>query len=290
MTKTTVHPLTAADAHTLVALGARRSPLKGKLTRASFDALMEEVPDVPGIQYSDDIVGGVGGVWCRPQHADGTILFLHGGAYMAGTAHAYRHFVGHVAAAAKMNAFVPDYRLAPEHRFPAALDDAHAAYVGLASGKESPVAIVGDSAGGGLTLALASDLRDARAPLAAVALSPVTDLGQSLDSLSRTAELDLLLTAESVAHAARTYLKGHDPRDPRASAVYAETSALPPVLLHVGTSELLLDDSRRYAARAEVTLHEWEGMPHVFLSDIELEAAREAIEITGAFLRDAISR
>ena len=158
------------------------------------------------------------------------------------------------------------------------------------------IALAGDSAGGGLGLALLSVVTaDAQAgngpkPVAAAVMSPWADLAQTGDSMQDKASADPLLTRESLDAAAKLYLGEHDPRDPRASALYADPTGLPPVCLHVGDCEVLLDDSRRYAEAIEATggsadLHVWQGMVHVFPANLGfLRAAPEALDLIGAFL------
>jgi acetyl esterase/lipase len=194
-------------------------------------------------------------------------------------------------------AFVPEYSLAPEHSFPAAVDDAQACYRGLVEKGFGKIALAGDSAGGGLALALLSLLvakaRDVSAsrPVGAVVLSPWTDLALSGMSMETHAEADPLLTKDSLASTARLYLGAHDPRDPLASPLYGDLAGLPPVRMHVGEDEVLLDDSLRYAERLEsqggtVQVHTWQGMIHVFPSNVALlHAAKEALDDIGDFLR-----
>ncbi|MEH2014938.1 MAG: alpha/beta hydrolase fold domain-containing protein [Nostoc sp.] len=182
------HPLTEKDGEIVAVMRTEAASSKGKLSgsdaRGSFDEIMEKTPDALGVSYEQGVVGGVPGVWCHPQnpHLGVAIIHLHGGAYVQGSAHAYRHLAGQVAARTSVSAFVADYRLAPEHPFPAALDDAKAAYRGLIEQGAQKIAIVGDSAGGGLALVLLSLTQsDALAgggvaPSAAVVMSPWTDL------------------------------------------------------------------------------------------------------------------
>ena len=240
------------------------------------------------------------GWWCRPDDAvaGAAILYFHGGAYVVGSARACQHFVGQVAAPAKGAAFVPEYGLAPEHPFPAAVDDAQACYRGLVEEGFGKIALAGDSAGGGLAMVLLSLLVVAEAwavsglrPAGAAVMSPWTDLALSGMSMETRAEADPLLTKESLASTARLYLGGHDPRDPLASPLYGDLAGLPPVRMHVGEDEVLLDDSLRYGERIEsqggtVQIHTWQGMTHVFPSNVTLlHAAKEALDDIGNFLR-----
>lgn len=304
------HSLAAADRGVVAAMRTAAAPLKGKMdgpaARGPFDEMMEQTPDAVGVTYEKAIVGGVPGLWCQPRNAQpgAVILYLHGGAYVGGSANAHRHFVGQIAACAEADAFVPDYRLAPEHPFPAAFDDAKDAYGELAE-RATPIAIVGDSAGGGLALALLaalhSDLHSevptgtGNAPVAGVAMSPWTDLALTAPSFADRADADLLVTRDMLATAASLYLNNHDPRDPLASPLYAHLAGLPPIQIHVGLDEVLLDDARRYGqhARSEgvnVTVHVWEGMPHVFESNIgTLTAASQALDLLGTFVKDRLA-
>jgi acetyl esterase/lipase len=209
---------------------------------------------------------------------------------------AYRNFVGQIAARAKVAIFIADYSVAPEHRFPAAVNEAAAVYRGLAASGLSKLAIAGDSAGGGLALALlrlvTSTANDATAPkpLAAVVMSPWTDLALTGESVESRAKYDPMLTRNALNQAAQLYLGKQDRHDPNASPLYGEVTGLPPVMFHVGEDEILLDDSRRFANRIEAAggdaqLHIWEGMTHVFPSNVALHAAKDALDEIGAFLR-----
>jgi acetyl esterase/lipase len=279
------------------------SSMKGSVTgpsaRVAFDELMEKTPAADGVTYQEAEMGGVTGWWCRPDDAvaGAAILYFHGGAYVVGSARAYQHFAGQVAARAKVAAFVPEYGLAPEHPFPAAVDEAQACYGGLVEKGFGKIALAGDSAGGGLALVLLSfpvaKSRDGSAlrPVGAAVMSPWTDLTLSGASMETRAEADPLLTKDSLASTARLYLGGHDPRDPRASPLYGDLAGLPPVRIHVGEDEILLDDSLRCGERIEseggiIQVHSWEGMTHVFPSSIALlHAAKEALDDIGDFLR-----
>jgi monoterpene epsilon-lactone hydrolase len=224
------------------------------------------------------------------------VLFLHGGCYVFGSAATYRELIGRLSLATGMWVLAPDYRLAPEHPFPAALDDALATYRWLLSTGTKPgsVVIAGDSAGGGLALATLVALRDAGDPLpaAAVLLSPATDLTCSGDSYASRAESDPLFTREQVVTLVANYLASADPASPLASPMYADLAGLPPLLVHVGSDEVLLDDSTRLAERAtaagvNVDLKVWDGMWHEFqrFAGRGVVEAQESIDLIGAFVK-----
>ncbi|MDF7815023.1 alpha/beta hydrolase [Hymenobacter sp. YC55] len=274
--------------------------LGGPAMREQFDALIAAAPAPAEVTYDAATVGGVAGWWCRPvtqRATDSAVLYLHGGAYVAGSATAYRHFVGQLAARVGADIFVPDYRLAPEHPFPAAVEDAQAAYQGLLTAGRQHIAICGDSAGGGLaltTLALvtaeAARTPGAQLPRAGVVFSPWTDLALASPSMQTKAEADFLVTKDWLAQQATYYLQSHAPHDPNASPVYGRLAGLPPLQVHVGTDEVLRDDSLRYVAQARaagvsVELYMWEEMPHVFAVNIGiLQAAEQALLRVSAFL------
>src|SRR5580698_9072652 len=181
------HRVTPKDQAAMNAMRAIVEPNKGRLqgtaARGPFDAIMSRISAPAGVTFTPGSVGGVSGWWCRPHSArtGEAILHLHGGWFNWGSAQAFRNLVGHIAARTAVEAFVPDYRLAPEHPFPAAKEEVHACYLGLIERGFSKVAITGDSAGGNLALGLLSFAAARKAsgsgpPVAAVALSPVTDL------------------------------------------------------------------------------------------------------------------
>ena len=294
----------AAIAQMRLMLGPVKGTIRGPDAREPFDHLMESVPAAAGVTYERAEVGGVGGWWCRPDEAiaNVAILYLHGGGYVVGSARAYKNFVGQFVARANAVAFAPEYGLAPEMPFPAAARDAHAAYSGLARQGFTRIALAGDSAGGGLALALLSQLTaEARngsslRPSCAAVVSPWTDLALTGESLTTRADPDLLSTKESLASMARLYLAGQDPRDPLASPLYGKFSALPPVRIDVGEDDILLDDSVRYGGRLEREggtneIHIWQGMIHVFPSNVtSLKAAVEALDGISAFLQRELLR
>jgi acetyl esterase/lipase len=240
--------------------------------------------------------GGVPAEWVaaggvRPGRV---LLYFHGGAYQIGSPATLRHLVALLSGVTRARALSVDYRLAPEHPFPAAVEDALAAYRWLLASGTDPalIAVAGDSAGGGLALAALLALRDAGEPMpaAAVALSPWTDLALTGDSLRTRAAVDVMIKPEGMRETAALYLAGADPRHPYASPLYADLRGLPPLLIHVGDAEVILDDSTRLAARAseagvEVSLEIWDEMPHVFPAFAGLlPEADQAIERIGTWL------
>ncbi len=301
-----VHPVSQGDSVAATALRSSVAPVKGKLAgtaaRGPFDDLMERVAAPTDVTFAADTVGGISGLWAKPGRArKGTaILHVHGGWFNLGTAHAYRNFVGHIASSAGADAFIPDYRLAPEHPFPAAVTDVEACYRGLVEKGISKIAVVGDSAGGNLALVLLSLVRahvrkSDRAPVGAVALSPVTDLALTGESYATRAEADPYFTKSQVAGLVASYLGRTDPKNPLASPLYGDLSGLPPIRVHVGDDEVLLDDSRRYVERAaragvDAELDVWMGMPHGFVTAVrEFDAARRSLKAIGDFLTERLS-
>jgi epsilon-lactone hydrolase len=251
----------------------------------------------PGTVVERVMVGAIPGEWVGAPSADAgrVILYLHGGAYCLGSCNTHRGLAGHLSSASGARALLLEYRLAPEHPFPAALDDAVAAYRWLGKSGVDPrrVIIAGDSAGGGLTLATLIALRDAGDPLpaGAVLLSPWTDLAATGESYVTRADADPMLSQSGMPGLVNMYIGDRDPKTPLASPLYAELRGLPPLLVHVGDDELLLDDATRVAERAraagvEVTLEVWDAMWHVFHQAVpHVPEAREAVEKIGAFVR-----
>src|SRR6267154_4327523 len=293
----TVHPLSPEDSLGATALRASVAAVKGKLAgtaaRGPFDDVMERVAAPTEVTFEADTVGGISGLWAKPARPrkGAAILHLHGGWYNLGTARAYRNFVGHIAASAGADAFVPDYRLAPEHPFPAAVTDVEACYRGLVDKGINKIAVVGDSAGGNLALVLLSIDKSA---VGAVAISPVTDLALTGESFETRAEADPYFTKSQVAGLVGAYLGRADPKNPLASPLYGDLSGLPPIRVHVGDAEVLLDDSRRYVERAvaagvDAELDVWMGMPHGFVTGVrEFDAARRSLKAIGGFLAERL--
>jgi acetyl esterase/lipase len=303
-TATVLHAVAAKDAATIAAMRPMIEPHRGELqgtgARQPFDAIMERIVGAEGVTYEPGAVGGVTGWWVRPADArDGQVLlYLHGGWFNWGSARAYRNFVGQVATRAGAAAFVPDYRLAPEHPFPAAVVDVRAAYRGLVESGAKRVAIVGDSAGGALALVLLSLTRggslDGPPPVGGVLLSPVTDLTLASESWITQAATDLYFTRTQATALIKAYLGGKSAADPQASPIFGDFAGLPPFRVHAGGDEMLLDDSRRAVERAvaagvDARLDVWEGMQHVFQSGVgALAAAAESLDAIGAFLMDRL--
>jgi len=262
------------------------SPLLAK----KVGGVRSEPADIPGIRAE----------WLVPEdsRSDHVLLYLHGGGYIIGSIDSHRNLVSQIAAASGCRALLVDYRLGPEHRFPVAVEDAAASYRWLISQGYEPAktAIAGDSAGGGLTAATLVSLRDSGDPLpaAAMLLSPWTDLEMSGDSCRTVGWRDPLVSVGILRNYAHRYLGTGDAKDPLASPLYADLRGLPPLCIHVGTCEVLLDDARRLAEKAgrdgvDVELFVGEDMIHVwqFYSPLVPES-REAIDKLGAFYKARI--
>lgn len=299
------HPLDPQDVSAITAIRTAVSAAKGLRwtvdERPQYDAFMERVQVPDHVTFESGSVGGVPGLWVLPasSRSGDAILHFHGGWFVAGSAKAYRNLVGHIAARAKTRGFVPDYRLAPEHQFPAAVDDALALYRGMGALGVRRVAITGDSAGGNLALVLAA-LASAQQTtfktslVGAAVLSPVTDLTLSGASYETRADADPLFTRSQVAELVRLYLGNADAHDPRASPLESRLSGLPPIRVHVGDDEVLVDDARRYIERAvaagvDARLDVWTGMPHGFVANVGmLKASEQALDAIGSFLSDQL--
>jgi acetyl esterase/lipase len=253
------------------------------------------MPAPHGPAYTPDVIGGVAGEWAKSGGlAAGTMLYLHGGGYIACAPKTYRSITGAYANRG-LDVFVPDYHLAPEHPFPAAVDDGLAAYKGLLDSGVAPgrLSISGDSAGGGLSLAtlLAAKAAGLPMPASAIVFSPWTDLAITGDTVRTNLQRDPMLAGNLLQDGAAFYLNGADARNPLASPLYGDLAGLPPLLIHVGEAEVLRDDATRFAARAKdagvaVTLKIWDGMPHVWhLFQFMLPEARAAMDEAAAFAK-----
>jgi epsilon-lactone hydrolase len=257
------------------------------------------VPDPPRTTRTVAVdAGGVAAdtITTPASEADRHVLFLHGGAFIVGSPRLYRHLTWRIATAARAQVLAVDYRLAPEHPFPAALEDAFAAYAWLLSDGADPgrIAIMGDSAGGGLVFSLMLRLRDEGCPLpaAAVALSPWTDLALTGPSLRLNTICDPLISGDDPPLFVGDYLGGADPRAPYVSPLYGDPAGLPPTMIQVGSDEVLRDDGVRMADRmrsagCHVELEIWPRMPHVWHAFVPLiPEARRAIDRIGVFVRE----
>lgn len=269
--------------------------------RAAMDAGAAGSPAPPGTGVTEGELGGRPVEWVAPDDLAGdpaapVVVHLHGGGYCMGGHDTHRAFAGRLALAARARVAVPDYRLAPEHPFPAALDDAVAATREVLAGGPGPqrVALCGDSAGGGLALATMLALREGGDPLpaAAVLISPWADLTQSGGSHERLDGLDPLLVRADLDQMAEAYAGGADRRDPRLSPLFApDLAGLPPLCIEVGDQEVLLDDATGIAALArrsgiDVSLTVWPELTHdfqIFPPEVIPESDR-SIEAIGRFL------
>jgi acetyl esterase/lipase len=264
--------------------------------RAWTDQGNGAMPLSPGVEFRPVTEAGLSGIWCEP--SDGvihrTLLYLHGGGYIVGSASAWKGLTGELALRCRARVLSLDYRLAPEHRFPAAVEDALAAYRSLLDQGISPdtLAIAGDSAGAGLSVAALLAARDAKLPMPAAAylISPWVDLDLTASTIITKADVEPLATPDALRGMASAYLQGHDRRDPLASPLYADLAGLPPLLIQVGSEETLLDDSIRLAGRAgaaQVAV-QLEIYPHLF-HDFQvwhalLEEARDALASAADFI------
>jgi monoterpene epsilon-lactone hydrolase len=275
------------------------SPLKMQRYMLS-DILPSFAPKVSGVSYEPFEISGIPAEWIIPEDADNDhVLFhIHGGGYVIGSIRSHRKMVARFARAARCRALLFDYRLAPEHPFPAALEDALTSYRWLLAQGYEPgkIAIAGDSAGGGLAIATLIALRDAGEPLpaAGMLLSPWTDLTGTGETLKTVGWRDPVLNPKLGVKWARCYLGDADPLNPLISPIYADCTGLPPLLIHVGTKEMLLDDSRVFAERAQshgvpVELDIWDGMFHVWHAGAPaLREGTEAIKKLAAFFEENV--
>jgi len=280
-------------------LTSKPRPVGWAERRQRLDEVGSVRPVADDVTLAEVDAGGVPGEWSTVPGSDPSrvLMFFHGGGYCSGSIRSHRRMVTEAGRAAALRTLAIGYRLAPEHPFPAALEDAVRAYRWLAARLEPRrIAFAGDSAGGGLALATMHKLRDDGEPLpgAAVALSPWTDLALTGESLRSNADADPMMNAERIPAIADNYLAGADPRHPYASPLYGDASRLPPTLIHAGSDEILRDDAVRMAERmrqagCEVEIDVWPRMPHAWhLYARILPEGRQAIDRIGAFLERRI--
>ena len=250
------------------------------------------LPSPRGVRFREDRLGGVPGEWAEAG-GDKPLLYLHGGGFVGCSSRTHRPLTGAFAQRG-FRVFAPDYRLAPEHPFPAAVEDTVAAWRDFAERVGRPAAVAGDSAGGNLGAVLTLLVKkEARRPAGAALFSPATDMTGGGESWVANRYRDAMFT-DQLANLVDFYLNGADRRDPRASPLLGDLSGLPPILLHVGESELLRDDSVRFAEAAQkagsrVALKVWQGAPHgwQFMHGFVPEA-RRSIDEAAAFLSEAL--
>jgi monoterpene epsilon-lactone hydrolase len=277
-------------------LAAHPRPASLDERRKRLDALGAQYPLPPDVRVEPVDANGVAAEWTTTPEADPTraILFLHGGGYISGSIDSHRHMIAQAGREARARTLALGYRLAPEHPFPAALDDAIAGYRFLLSQGFAPetIAVAGESAGGGLAVATLMLLHDAGEPLPACAWlsSPWVDLTMTGASIRTKAAVDPLLSEPYLAELAKAYLNGTDPLNPLASPLHADLRGLPPMLIQVGSAEILLDDAVRLAGAAgaadvRVTLEVWPDMIHAWhLFYQQVAAGRRALAAVGAFI------
>ncbi len=288
-------------------IGALRAKLASRPRSDDYRQRRKDI-DARGLQYglAADVgvepvtANGVSAEWTAApgDSRDAALLYLHGGGYVIGSLDSHRHLAAEAGRAAGIQALALDYRLAPEHPFPAAVDDALAGYRFLLGRGISPgrVAIAGDSAGGGLVVAAMLAIREAGLPQPGCGwcISPWVDMEANGETMSSKAIADPTVQRAGILEMARMYLNGADPRSPLAAPIYGDLSGLSPLLIQVGAAETLLDDALRLAkvagaADVRVDLQVWPEMIHVWhLFHPELDAGRRAIAAGGVFVRGTI--
>ena len=253
-------------------------------------------PPMKGVDVHPVLISAIRGEWVVPESATGrrVILYFHGGGFIAGSPETHRPLIARLAHASSARALVPQYRLAPEFPYPAALRDAADAYRWLLTQGVTPNNIVfaGDGSGGGLALSTLLALRNAGLPLPAalLAFSPWTDMTMSGWSMLKNKVSDDALSWELLATCARHYLKGASPAEAFASPIYGDFRGLPPMMIHAGSLEVLKDDASRVGERAaaanvNVNVEVYEGMPHLFQGLAELSEAKVSLTRAAAFIK-----
>lgn len=279
---------------------AAAPPMSVAQTRAGFTPADVRYPIPDDVRVTGVTAGGVPAYWLEAPAVDPdrVLLFLHGGGFQLGSLASDGELAARIGRAAAMRVLFLEYRLAPEHPFPAAVDDVRAAWAWLRDEQGLPadaLAVAGDSAGGGLAVSLLVATRDAGEdlPAAAVLLSPTVDLTGSGASMTERVDEDPISTPALLSGLAADYLHGADPRTPLASPLFARLDGLPPLLIDVGTADLLLSDAERLALAAadagvDVALEVGAGLPHVYPLFAGTPEAVAATERIGRFLRERI--
>jgi acetyl esterase/lipase len=270
--------------------------------RAAWNKLGAKSSVAKGVHVRQATIESINCEWLVPESCEGApvLYYLHGGAYLMGSTQTHRRMVSHIARASGTRALVPNYRLAPEHRFPAAIEDSTAVYRSLLKAGTDPaaMAIAGDSAGGNLTMATLLALRDAGDPLptAVCLMSPWLDLAAEGESMDSRAKLDPWFRPEDIPEIVEKYCSKYDTKNPLVSPVYADPSNLPPTLIQVGDHEILLSDSTRMADKISevggyVTLQIWPDMWHVFQLFVGLmPESKRAINDISIFLKQHLNQ
>jgi monoterpene epsilon-lactone hydrolase len=293
----TNHPLRNGERERQRALLQRHAALMAKYAedrRGGYAAIAALTPQATGITFSEVSTDRASGWWSIPERPsrDHAVLFIHGGGYHLGDAASYRGLTSHLAMRTNCPVFSADYPLSPENRFPAAFEAIVRARSWLGAQGFSQIALVGDSAGGGLALATLCEPLSNTSLASVVVFSPWTDLALSGASFNDPETEDPILTPTMLADLAKSYLHGANPKDRRASPIYGIPDHLPPLAIQVGSDELLLDDSRQYAQLAAVkggivSLDIFEGMHHVFQRDVgSIETADVALDLAAQFVSD----
>jgi acetyl esterase/lipase len=269
--------------------------------RANMEKAVAAVPVPAGVAFTRVRANGVPAEWTVAEGArdDVAIVYLHGGGYVMGSLDTHRGLCGRLSRASRARVLSVDYRLGPEHPHPAAVEDAVAAVRFVRESGIAPerTAVAGDSAGGGLTLATLVALRDAgdATPAAGLCISPWTDLALTGDTIVTKAAEDPMVRGADLALMADAYLAGRNPMTPLASPLYADLAGLPPLLLQVGSAEVLLDDAARVAERAraagvEAELRVWQDMFHVWHAFAEiLPEGQQAMDEMAAFFEKRLA-
>jgi epsilon-lactone hydrolase len=265
--------------------------------RASYEQFIKLTTEPSGVRWTEVDAGGVPAIWADPTGGaeDRVVQYVHGGGYVIGSADYYRKLTGHLANAFGCRVLNVDYRLAPEHPHPAPVEDSTTAYRWLLDQGIEPghIAISGDSAGGGLTMATLLSIRDAGLPMpaAAMPLSPWVDMEGTGESMTSRQERDVLVSGDVIKGMAEAFLQGQDARDPLAAPLHADLRGLCPLYIQVGDDETLLDDSVRLAERAqaagvECRLDVFPEMQHVFqMAAGTMPESDEAIARLAAWVR-----
>lgn len=266
--------------------------------RQGLEALSAFTPVAPDVKVEKITVEGIPVEWVTSPNAkeDRVFLYLHGGAYIMGSCNTHRFLASKLSRSTASRVLLPEYRLAPENPYPAAVEDALTAYRWLVNSGVSPENIIigGDSAGGGLTLSTLLSLKEAgdQLPALVILLSPWTDLAGTGESMETRKDADPWLKPEASRATPVLYIRDLDPRDPHVSSIYADLSGLPPMLIHVGNDEILLDDSIRLVDRAraagvEASLKIWDDMWHVFQT-FNIPEGQQSIEEIGEFVESKL--